>query len=341
FLKILGKRHGFLYYNCGRGFLWIFSGGRRLQVRKDSAVTSLMLPTILVKGVCKLKCDEGKIRDKKTGECFVPCPDGKTAPDSKGNCPCGKQTYDPKASCCSADKKLHPGQVPDGKGGCGCSAGYILKTDETCAKACTCSACSMAIEVPCTNDKCDTACFQKADSSCSKHKFIEYDKCMCGGLGGNWDDAIKYCRGVGGDKFRKGCIIKGDGCHFSVAANPKADSKAPWYEWSARSKVEKYGEIIDKVAKGTGVDSQLLSAVMYMETTHGWYEAPKRWLGINNSILPMNVNVAEWEALFGGRDLRYSFNNFLILNLSSVYSNYHLAGLSYTSVLFVILIQWT
>jgi hypothetical protein len=71
---------------------------------------------------CQPKCTGGQIRNVDKN-CVTPCPDGKTAPDSQGNCPCGATSYNPKKSCCSADGKSHQGQVPDGKGGCGCQPG--------------------------------------------------------------------------------------------------------------------------------------------------------------------------------------------------------------------------
>jgi hypothetical protein len=40
---------------------------------------------------------------------------------------------------------------------------------------------------------------------------------------------------------------------------------------------------------------------MYMETTHGYYDAPLSWFGKNKSILPMNINVDYWGNTFGDR----------------------------------------
>jgi hypothetical protein len=36
---------------------------------------------------------------------------------------------------------------------------------------------------------------------------------------------------------------------------------------------------------------------MYMETTHGWYDGAFDKLGINKTILPMNVHVEYWKDL--------------------------------------------
>ncbi len=92
------------------------------------------------------------------------------------------------------------------------------------------------------------------------------------------------------------------GVGFAVADNPKASGKEPIYELSAFSQVDRYSAIIDKVAGETQVDGRLIRAIMYMETTHGYYDAPLSWVGKNKSILPMNINVVYWGDVFGSRE---------------------------------------
>jgi hypothetical protein len=41
----------------------------------------------------------------------------------------------------------------------------------------------------------------------------------------------------------------------------------------------------------------LIRSVMYVETTHGWYEAALRLTGINRTILPMNIHASYWSGL--------------------------------------------
>ena len=49
---------------------------------------------------------------------------------------------------------------------------------------------------------------------------------------------------------------------------------------------------------------------MYIETTHGYYDAPLSIFGANKSILPMNVNIAYWGDTFGTRkDLEKPYEN--------------------------------
>lgn len=67
------------------------------------------------------------------------------------------------------------------------------------------------------------------------------------------------------------------------------------------SDVNRYSSLIDKVASESGVDALLIRSIMYMETTHGYYDAPLSLIGQNKSILPMNVNVEYWGTIFGDR----------------------------------------
>ena len=101
---------------------------------------------------------------------------------------------------------------------------------------------------------------------------------------------------------RKDCVAKGiKGCKFVVAENLKADGAEPIYEISAFSEVSRHSPHIDRVARETGVEARLIRAIMYMETTHGYYDAPLSLVGRNKSILPMNVNVEYWGNAFGDR----------------------------------------
>jgi hypothetical protein len=103
---------------------------------------------------------------------------------------------------------------------------------------------------------------------------------------------------------RKECIKNDELCPslFTIANNAKADGSAPPYEISALSQVDKYSLSIDIAAIEKGVDAQLIRAIMFMETTHGYYDAPLGLFGWNKSILPMNINVEYWGNTFGTRE---------------------------------------
>lgn len=99
-------------------------------------------------------------------------------------------------------------------------------------------------------------------------------------------------------------IIKRGVCSwiFTVSDNPSAKGDAPFYEAGMFSQVNTYSAIIDKIATEKGVDSRLIRAIMFMETTHGYYDAPLSLIGANKSILPMNINVSYWGDTFGTRE---------------------------------------
>ena len=74
---------------------------------------------------------------------------------------------------------------------------------------------------------------------------------------------------------RKECVAQRiKSCKFVVLENAKANGAEPLYEIAAFSDVSKYSTQIDRVARETGVEARLIRAIMYMETTHGYYDAP-------------------------------------------------------------------
>ncbi len=102
---------------------------------------------------------------------------------------------------------------------------------------------------------------------------------------------------------RKQCIEQGlTDCRFAVAENPDADGAAPIYELSLFSEVARHSAEIERAAREVGVDARLIRAVLYVETTHGYYDAPLELIGANRSIRPMNVNVDYWGDAFGDRE---------------------------------------
>jgi hypothetical protein len=104
------------------------------------------------------------------------------------------------------------------------------------------------------------------------------------------------------DLSRKKCIMENrTTCKLVVSENAKADASEPLREIAAFSQVNMYSALIDRVAGETGVDARLIRAIMYMETTHGYYDAPLALIGQNKSLLPMNVNVEYWGNTFGDR----------------------------------------
>ena len=109
---------------------------------------------------------------------------------------------------------------------------------------------------------------------------------------------------MGDEISRKTCIENNMVClpSFAVADNSNASGDAPKYEIALFSQVNTYSATIETVAAEKKVDARLIKAIMFMETTHGYYDAPLSWIGQNKSILPMNINVDYWGNTFGTRE---------------------------------------
>jgi soluble lytic murein transglycosylase-like protein len=108
---------------------------------------------------------------------------------------------------------------------------------------------------------------------------------------------------MGDELSRKTCIQNNMIClNFVVSDNPSASGKEPLLEAARYSQVNIYSAVIDWIAAEKGVDARLVKAIMYMETTHGYYDGLIDWTGKNKSIRPMNINVDYWGNTFGSRE---------------------------------------
>lgn len=124
---------------------------------------------------------------------------------------------------------------------------------------------------------------------------------------------------------RRDAIINNQPGTFRVAENPHAVGKAPWYEWPAMNDVQKYSfeilesyelhgfdpvrnsENLPKFGENTldlfidharliGFDIDLVKAIIWMETTHGYYDD----IGgdvMPATIRPMNIHANWWRGL--------------------------------------------
>ena len=121
------------------------------------------------------------------------------------------------------------------------------------------------------------------------------------------------------EKDRKNAFLRmDDNTIFPVNWNPAASDEMPWYEKSQFSAVGRYKYEIEAAAKLKSIDPDLLRAIMYMETTHGYYEhclnnfytdAVLRGEDIEGlgklvfpglkSYQPMNINHRYWGDTFG------------------------------------------
>ena len=99
------------------------------------------------------------------------------------------------------------------------------------------------------------------------------------------------------------CILAGGSCRIDLAGNPNADNFRPPIEIRRFSPVKEYHDMIESAASEFGVDADLVRAIMFMETTHGYYDALLPMVGLKNkSILPMNINHSYWGDVVGTRE---------------------------------------
>lgn len=102
---------------------------------------------------------------------------------------------------------------------------------------------------------------------------------------------------------RKESILYDIKYEFHVLGNDDADETAPLYELEFFSTVSKNSGYIVNSSERFNVSRRLIKSIMYMETTHGYYDEPLDWFGRNKSIRPMNVNVEYWSKLFTREEL--------------------------------------
>jgi len=104
------------------------------------------------------------------------------------------------------------------------------------------------------------------------------------------------------NRERRDAIVNNTPATFPIAENPDADGDKPWFEWPAMSEVGEYQDLIEKEAEEAGVDPDLVKAIVYMETTHGYYDRIKDAVSEPGSLRPMNVNVEYWEGMGVSRE---------------------------------------
>ena len=71
---------------------------------------------------------------------------------------------------------------------------------------------------------------------------------------------------------RKKSIIENAPARFEIEDNPYAFGEEPFYEFEIASQVNTWRGLIIQISKRNKIDSNLVMAIMYMETTHGWYD---------------------------------------------------------------------
>jgi len=99
-----------------------------------------------------------------------------------------------------------------------------------------------------------------------------------------------------GSERRKAIVNMQEGV-IDIDSNFDASGDAPFYERPDLSWVPAHSPIIDSAAKDYGVDPDLVKAIMWVETTHGYYDIVKAASDSEKSVLPMNVHSEYWKGL--------------------------------------------
>lgn len=102
------------------------------------------------------------------------------------------------------------------------------------------------------------------------------------------------------EQRKKSILDEKESADFNMAANSNAISNKPWYALHAFSEVEQYKNIIDKEAKKAGVNPEMVKAIVYLETTQGYYD--RLGGGLNKTVRPMNVHSDFWKDLGHSRE---------------------------------------
>ena len=101
---------------------------------------------------------------------------------------------------------------------------------------------------------------------------------------------------------RQESIIYNIKFYFYVQENNKLKQDTVWYEVSYFQEVTDNISPINSSSQKFSIDAELLKSIIYMESTHGYYDAvfeviPSK-IKENKSIRPTNINVAAWPMLF-------------------------------------------
>ena len=84
---------------------------------------------------------------------------------------------------------------------------------------------------------------------------------------------------------RKEALLKDKGKNFNIALNSDADGSKPWYAIDSHSEVKPNEKIIEREAKKAGVNQDMVKAIVYLETTQGYYDGFLQKFSIKNNWL--------------------------------------------------------
>lgn len=107
-------------------------------------------------------------------------------------------------------------------------------------------------------------------------------------------DALIAARGL----RRRDLIVGSSPAAFLVSENPRAIAyPAPWYSRRSQQLVTRHSMEIELAASCHDLDPEYLRAIIWMESTHGWYDGLTQLIKRPKTILPMNIYAEYWKGL--------------------------------------------
>jgi hypothetical protein len=98
---------------------------------------------------------------------------------------------------------------------------------------------------------------------------------------------------IEGIKERRESILNNTPAVFRIKPNPAISGDPnPWYAKQDLEETSSNWVTIQRVARMRGLDPDFVSAIVWMESTHGWYD---RFDPKNKTIRPMNVHAELWH----------------------------------------------
>lgn len=96
---------------------------------------------------------------------------------------------------------------------------------------------------------------------------------------------------------RKDAILGKGEADFTLKPDLLPVSDKPWYALDAMSEVNENEAIIEEEAKEAGLNPDFIKAIIYVETTQGYYDLIGVPFDLNGSVRPMNIRTGYWEGL--------------------------------------------
>lgn len=100
---------------------------------------------------------------------------------------------------------------------------------------------------------------------------------------------------------RKNALLGKGMADFKLKPDLQPLNDKPWYAIETKSEVNQNESIIKHESKVAGINPDLIKAIIYVETTQGYYD---KYYPLNKSIRPMNIQAEYWKELgYSKKDL--------------------------------------